>query len=104
MRSREVKVGLERAPHRALLRATGLSEGDFDKPFIAVVNSYSEVVPGHVHLRSLAEAVKQGVREAGGVPFEVNTIAICDGVAMGHAGMKYSLPSRDVIALSLIHI
>jgi dihydroxy-acid dehydratase len=101
LRSREVKVGLERAPHRALLRALGVSRGDLDKPFIAVVNSYSEVVPGHIHLRRLAEAVKQGVWAAGGVPFEVNTIAICDGIAMGHAGMKYSLPSRDLIADSV---
>ncbi|MCX8205378.1 MAG: dihydroxy-acid dehydratase [Candidatus Nezhaarchaeota archaeon] len=100
-RSVEVKEGLERAPHRALLRALGLSTGDMDKPFVAIVNSYSEVVPGHLHLRELAEAVKQGVRQAGGVPFEVNTIAICDGLAMGHAGMRYSLPSREVIADSV---
>ncbi len=101
MRSSEAKEGLERAPHRALLRALGLSDEDFARPFIAVVNSYSEVVPGHIHLRRLAEAVKQGVRAAGGVPFEVNTIAICDGIAMGHRGMKYSLPSRDLIADSV---
>jgi len=101
MRSDIIKKGVERAPHRALLRAIGLSDDDFDKPFIAIVNSYSEIVPGHKHLREVAEAVKQGVREAGGVPFEVNTIAICDGIAMGHDGMKYSLPSRDLIADSI---
>jgi len=101
MRSDIIKKGIERAPHRALLRAVGLGDDDFDKPFIAVVNSYSEIVPGHKHLREIAEAVKQGVREAGGVPFEVNTIAICDGIAMGHDGMKYSLPSRDLIADSI---
>jgi len=101
MRSDIIKKGIERAPHRALLRAVGLGDDDFDKPFIAVVNSYSEIVPGHKHLREVAEAVKQGVREAGGVPFEVNTIAICDGIAMGHDGMKYSLPSRDLIADSI---
>ncbi|MEM4699976.1 MAG: dihydroxy-acid dehydratase [Candidatus Nezhaarchaeales archaeon] len=101
LRSREVKEGLERAPHRALLRALGLGADDLERPFIAVVNSYSEIVPGHLHLKEVAEAVKQGVRQAGGVPFEVNTIAICDGLAMGHAGMRYSLPSREVIADSI---
>jgi dihydroxy-acid dehydratase len=101
MRSQEVKFGLERAPHRALLRSLGLKDEDFDRPFVAVVNSYSEIVPGHRHLRDLAERVKDGVREAGGVPFEVNTIAICDGIAMGHEGMRFSLPSRDLIADSV---
>ncbi len=101
LRSDEVKRGVERAPHRALLKAVGVTNEEFDRPFIAVVNSYSEIVPGHVHLRRLAELVKMGVSGAGGVPFEVNTIAICDGIAMGHAGMRYSLPSRDVIADSV---
>lgn len=101
MRSQEVKVGLERAPHRALLRSLGLKDEDFSKPFVAVVNSYSEVVPGHQHLRVLADHVKEGVRKAGGVPFEVNTIAICDGISMGHKGMRFSLPSRDLIADSI---
>lgn len=101
MRSQEVKVGLERAPHRALLRSLGLKDEDFSKPFVAVVNSYSEVVPGHQHLRVLADHVKEGVRKAGGVPFEVNTIAICDGISMGHEGMRFSLPSRDLIADSI---
>ncbi len=101
LRSEEVKRGVERAPHRALLKALGLTDEDIDKPFIAVVNSYSEIVPGHIHLRRLADLVKVGVASAGGVPFEVNTIAICDGIAMGHAGMRYSLPSREVIADSV---
>jgi len=101
LRSAAVKRFPERAPHRSLLKSLGLSDSDLDKPFIAVVSSYAEIVPGHAHLRSVAEAVKQGVWEAGGVPFEVNTIAICDGIAMGHEGMKYSLPSRDVIADSV---
>jgi len=101
MRSQEVKVGLERAPHRALLRSLGLKDEDLNRPFVAVVNSYSEIVPGHRHLSILAERVKDGVRSAGGVPFEVNTIAICDGIAMGHEGMRFSLPSRDLIADSI---
>jgi len=101
MRSDDVKRGVERAPHRSLLYALGCSRSDMDKPFIGIVNSFTEVVPGHMHLRELAEAVKAGVRAGGGVPFEVNTIAICDGIAMGHAGMKYSLPSRELIADSV---
>ena len=101
MRSDVVKRGLERAPHRALLHAVGLKRDDFDKPFIGIINSYSSLVPGHVHLRTIAEAVAQGVREAGGVPFEFNTIVVCDGVAMGHRGMHYSLPSREIIADSV---
>jgi len=101
LRSREVLEGYHRAPHRALLRAVGLSESDFEKPIIGVVSSYDEIVPGHVHLRRIVEAVKEGVREAGGVPLEFNTIAVCDGVAMGHVGMKYSLVSREVIADSV---
>jgi len=98
MRSDEAKSGIERAPHRSLLRATGLKTEDFAKPFIAVCNSYTDVVPGHVHLRRAADLVKEAVRRAGGVPFEFNTFAICDGIAMGHIGMKYSLPSRELIA------
>jgi len=101
MRSDEVKKGLEKAPHRALLYAAGLKKDDFEKPFIGVVNSYSTLVPGHIHLRRIADAAMQGVREAGGVPFEFNTIVVCDGVAMGHKGMHYSLPSREVIADSV---
>jgi dihydroxy-acid dehydratase len=101
MKSESVKTGIERAPHRALLHAVGCSREDLAKPFIGIVNSYSEIIPGHMHLNQIADAVKTGVRAAGGVPFEVNTIAICDGVAMNHDGMKYSLPSRELIADSV---
>jgi dihydroxy-acid dehydratase len=101
MRSDGVKKGIERAPHRALLRAVGVCGDDFSKPFVGVVNSFTEVVPGHIHLRSIAEAVKAGVRSKGGVPFEFNTIGVCDGIAMNHPGMKYSLPSRELIADSV---
>ncbi len=98
MRSDVMKKGYEKAPHRALLRAVGVAEGDFNKPFIAVVNSYTDIVPGHVHLQSFGRRVKEAIRKAGGVPFEFNTIAVGDGIAMGHAGMKFSLPSRELIA------
>jgi dihydroxy-acid dehydratase len=98
MRSDTIKKGYEKAPHRALLRATGLKDEDFNKPFVAIVNSYVDVVPGHVHLQEFGKLVKEGVRAAGGVPFEFNTIGVDDGIAMGHAGMKYSLPSRELIA------
>src|SRR5512142_36939 len=101
MKSDVIKKGLERAPHRALLHAVGCDTADFEKPFIGVVNSFTEIVPGHVHLREIAEAVKTGVRSAGGVPFELNTVAVCDGIAMGHTGMKFSLPSRELIADSV---
>src|SRR5215813_9748311 len=99
MRSDQIKLGFERAPHRGLLRATGVvGENDFTKPFIAVCNSYVDVVPGHVHLQTFGKLVKEAIREAGGVPFEFNTIGVDDGIAMGHIGMKYSLPSREIIA------
>src|SRR5512140_1644275 len=99
MRSDEIKKGIERAPHRSLLRATGVvGEDDWDKPFVAVVNSYVDVVPGHVHLREFGRLVKDAVRAAGAVPFEFNTIGVDDGIAMGHEGMKMSLPSRELIA------
>jgi dihydroxy-acid dehydratase len=101
MRSDLVKKGIERAPHRSLLRAVGCSSDDWDKPFIGVINSYTEVVPGHIHLQEIAKEVKEGIRSRGGVPFEVNTIAVCDGIAMNHPGMKYSLPSRELIADSV---
>jgi dihydroxy-acid dehydratase len=101
LRSDTIKRGIERAPHRALLKALGVTDKDLDKPFIAVVNSFTTVVPGHVHLNQVADAVKTGVISAGGVPFEFNTIAICDGLAMGHEGMRYSLPSREIIADSI---
>jgi dihydroxy-acid dehydratase len=98
MRSDAIKQGFQRAPHRGLLRACGLSDADIDKPFIGVANSFCEIVPGHVHLDKVARVVKAAVRKAGGVPFEFNTIAVCDGIAMGHTGMKYSLASREIIA------
>jgi len=98
MKSDIVKKGFQRAPHRALLRACGLTDEDMNKPFIGVANSFCEVVPGHVHLNKVAETVKEAVRQAGGVPFEFNTLAVCDGIAMGHTGMKYSLASREIVA------
>jgi len=98
MRSDMIKHGKERAPHRSLLKAVGLSDEDMDKPFIAVCNSYTDIVPGHVHLYQVGQYVKQCIRQAGGVPFVFNTIGICDGIAMGHVGMKFSLPSRELIA------
>ena len=101
MKSDVVKKGIERAPHRSLLYALGCTRSEMDKPFIGVINSFSEIVPGHKHLRDIAEAAKSGIREGGGVPFEVNTIAVCDGIAMNHPGMKYSLPSRQLIADSV---
>ncbi|EDP74089.1 dihydroxy-acid dehydratase, partial [Hydrogenivirga sp. 128-5-R1-1] len=101
MRSDVVKKGVERAPHRSLFRACGLSEEDFGKPFIGVANSYIDIIPGHVHLREFAQIVKEAIREAGGVPFEFNVIGVDDGIAMGHSGMHYSLPSRELIADSV---
>jgi len=101
MRSDLVKKGIERAPHRSLLRAVGCSSDDWDKPFVGVINSFSEIVPGHIHLQTIAKAVKEGIRSRDGVPFEVNTIAVCDGIAMNHPGMRYSLPSRELIADSV---
>jgi dihydroxy-acid dehydratase len=101
MKSNAVKQGIERAPHRSLLHALGCTTADIEKPFIGIVNSFTEVVPGHMHLAELAGAVKDGVRQGGGVPFEFNTIAVCDGIAMNHPGMKYSLPSRELIADSV---
>ncbi len=98
MRSDTVKSGFQRAPHRGLLRACGVQSDEMNKPFIGICNSFCEIVPGHVHLNKVAEVVKQAVRDAGGVPFEFNTIAVCDGIAMGHTGMKYSLSSREIIA------
>ncbi len=101
MRSDKIKQGVERAPHRALLKAVGVRDDDMDKPFVAVVNSYVDIVPGHVHLQALGKIVKDVLREAGAVPFEFNTIAVDDGIAMGHAGMRFSLPSRELIADSI---
>ena len=101
MRSDAVKRGVERAPHRSLLRALGCTDREMDQPFIGVINSYNEAIPGHMGLGPIADAVKAGVRMAGGTPFESNTIGVCDGLAMNHLGMKYSLPSRELIADSV---
>jgi len=98
MRSDMIKKGVERAPHRALLKATGVRDEDMNKPFIAIANSYTDIVPGHVHLKEVGEYLAECVRAAGGVPFVFNTIGVDDGIAMGHTGMKYSLPSRELIA------
>ncbi len=101
MRSDVVKRGIQRAPHRSLLRALGCTDFEIDQPFIGVVNSYNEAIPGHIGLRQVADAVKAGIRAAGGVPFECSTIGVCDGLAMNHVGMKYSLASRELIADSV---
>jgi dihydroxy-acid dehydratase len=101
MRSDQIKKGANRAPQRALLRALGLTDGEIGRPFVAVVCSASDYIPGHKHLREISEAVKAGIRYAGGVPFEFQTIGVCDGIAMNHKGMKYSLCSRELIADSI---
>ncbi len=101
MRSDTIKRGFDRTPHRSLLRATGLKDEDFDKPFIGIANSYIDIIPGHFFLHEYGEIVKQAIREAGGVPFVFNTIGVDDGIAMGHDGMLYSLPSRELIADSI---
>lgn len=101
MRSDLMKKGLERAPHRSLFKAIGYTNEELDRPIIGIANSWNELIPGHIHLRDIAEAVKAGVRMAGGTPMEFNTIGVCDGIAMGHTGMKYSLSSRELIADSV---
>ena len=101
MRSDQIKAGFDRSPHRALLKAVGVTDADMGKPFVAVVNSYIDIIPGHVHLQEFGKLVKEAIRAAGGVPFEFNTIGVDDGIAMGHVGMKYSLPSRELIADSV---
>ena len=101
MRSDMIKRGFERAPHRSLLRATGLKDEDFDKPFIGVANSFIEIIPGHFFLNKVSEIIKEEIRANGCVPFESNTIGVDDGIAMGHDGMLYSLPSREIIADSI---
>lgn len=98
MKSDKIKKGIERAPHRSLLRACGLQDADFKKPFIGIANSFTDIVPGHIHLKELVEEIKKGIIAAGGIPFEFNTMAICDGISMNHEGMKYSLPSREIVA------
>jgi len=101
MRSDIIKKGFDKAPHRSLLRATGLKDEDFDKPFIGIANSYIDIIPGHFFLHEYGEIVKEAIREAGGVPFVFNTVGVDDGIAMGHEGMLYSLPSREIIADSI---
>jgi len=101
MRSDLAKQGFERAPHRSLFYATGLTPEELDRPLIGVINSYNEIIPGHVHLNKVSKAVKAGIRIAGGTPLEFNVIGVCDGIAMGHLGMRYSLPSRELIADSV---
>ena len=101
MKSDNIKKGIQRAPHRSLLRACGLTDEDFAKPFIGIANSFTDIVPGHIHLRELVEFVKEGIIAAGGIPFEFDTMAVCDGISMNHEGMKYSLPSREIIAATV---
>ncbi len=101
MRSDEIKKGPKRAPHKSLLKALGLSDEELKRPIIGIANSYNEIVPGHMHLKTIVDAVKAGVRTAGGVPLEFNTIAVCDGLAMNHAGMRYSLITREIVADSI---
>src|SRR5512142_2203175 len=101
MRSDQIKKGFERAPHRSLLRATGLTDADFDKPFVGVANSHVDIIPGHFYLQEYGRIAKDEIRKAGGVPFEFNTIGVDDGIAMGHGGMLFSLPSRELIADSI---
>lgn len=98
MRSDKIKKGMQRAPHRSLLRACGVTDAEMNRPFIGVANSFTDIVPGHVHLKQIADAVKLGISQAGGVPFEFSTMAICDGIAMNHDGMRYSLASREIVA------
>jgi len=98
MRSDNITKGIQRAPHRSLLRACGVTDDEMDKPFIGVANSFTDIVPGHIHLKQVAEAVKLGISKAGGVPFEFSTMAICDGISMNHEGMRYSLASREIVA------
>ncbi len=98
MRSDKIKKGMQRAPHRSLLRACGVTDAEMEKPVIGVANSFTDIVPGHIHLKQIANAVKLGISQAGGVPFEFNTMAICDGIAMNHEGMRYSLASREIVA------
>ncbi len=101
MRSNLMKKGLEKYPHRSLLKAMGLTDREIDQPFIGIANSFNELLPGHIHLDKITQAAKAGVRMAGGTPLEFGVIGVCDGLAMHHQGMKYSLPSRELIAASI---
>jgi Dihydroxyacid dehydratase/phosphogluconate dehydratase len=101
LNSDQIKKGVEKAPHRSLLYALGLTKNDLNKPIIGIAHASNDIIPGHKHLNELCEFVKKGVSSAGGIPLAFSTIGICDGIAMGHIGMKYSLPSRDLIADSI---
>ncbi|MFH0812687.1 MAG: dihydroxy-acid dehydratase, partial [Pseudomonadota bacterium] len=101
MRSDQMKSGVEKAPHRSLFKAMGYTDAEIKRPLIGIVNSANEIIPGHIHLNTIVQAVKAGVRMAGGTPIEFSTIGVCDGIAMNHEGMKYSLPSRELIADSV---
>ncbi|MDD1675786.1 MAG: dihydroxy-acid dehydratase, partial [Methanomicrobiales archaeon] len=101
LRSDEVKHGYQRAPNRALLRSLGVTDKEMSRPFIGIANAWNTIVPGHTHLRTLTGKVREGIISAGGVAFEFGVIGICDGIAMGHTGMRYSLPSRENIADSI---
>ncbi|MCL2712833.1 MAG: dihydroxy-acid dehydratase, partial [Methanomassiliicoccaceae archaeon] len=98
MRSDAIKKGMEKAPARSLLRAVNISDEDMKKPFIGIANSWNDIVPGHIHLNKIANAVREGIKEAGGIPFTFGVPAVCDGIAMGHAGMRFSLVSRETIS------
>ena len=100
-RSDNLKTGVARAPHRSLLKALGFVDEEMGRPVIGIANSFNEIIPGHVGLKNIVQAVKDGIRNAGGVPIEFNTIGICDGLAMNHIGMKYSLVTRNIIADSI---
>ncbi|NMA48521.1 MAG: dihydroxy-acid dehydratase, partial [Tissierellia bacterium] len=100
-KSDDIKMGIEKAPHRSLLKAIGLTNEEIKRPLIGIVNSFNEIVPGHIHLNGITEAVKRGVLMKGGTPLEFPAIAVCDGIAMNHQGMKYSLVSRELIADSI---
>jgi len=101
MRSDKAKKGVERAPHRSLMKASGYTDWEIDRPWIGVVNAYNAIIPGHIHLKRIAEAVKIGVYAAGGLPIEFPVIGVCDGIAMNHIGMKFSLPSREIVMDSI---
>src|SRR3989339_136823 len=101
MRSDKAKKGVERAPHRSLMKASGYTDWEIDRPWIGVVNSFNAIIPGHVHLKRITEAVKVGVYAAGGLPLEFPVIGVCDGIAMNHIGMKFSLPSREIVMDSI---
>ena len=101
MRSDQIKNGILRAPHRSLLRALGLTDQEIERPLVGIASSYNETIPGHIHLRQIEEAVKAGILMNGGFPMLFSTIGICDGLAMDHKGMYYSLPSREIIADSI---